>query len=89
MLYRQLTAVIIGGLAVAAATPLSSRDVRRHEPAVKREVPASHILHERQLPHWSRKWKRGARVPREATLPMRIGLKQRNLEQGALLLREQ
>ncbi|KAF3768143.1 subtilisin-like protein [Cryphonectria parasitica EP155] len=54
-----------------------------------RDVPASHALHERQLPQWGRKWKRGAKVSRDALLPVRVGLKQRNLDHGALMLREQ
>lgn len=96
MLFRQLGAILAGGLAAAAAaaaTPFahSVHDVpRRHDAAVaRREVPASHVLHERQLPQWTRKWKRGAKVPRGALLPMRVGLKQRNLDEGAVLLREQ
>lgn len=91
MLFGQLAVILGGGLSLAAAGPLSSsaRDVPgRNDAVVKREVPSSHVLHERQLPQWTQKWKRGAKVPRDALLPMRIGLKQRNLEDGAELLSE-
>lgn len=93
MLFGQLAAILGGGLSLAAAGPLapSARDVpaRRSDAVVtKREVPSSHVLHERQLPQWTQTWKRGAKVPRDALLPMRIGLKQRNLDDGAVLLSE-
>lgn len=87
MLFRQLAAILGGGLSLAAAGPLSPPEARS-DAVVKRDVPASHAIHERQLPQWSQKWKRGAKVPRDALLPMRIGLKQRNLDEGAKLLRD-
>lgn len=92
MLFAQLGAILGGGLALVAAGPLSHnvRDIpsRPDAPVSKRTVPDTHVLHERQLPQWTSKWKRTAKVPRDALLPMRIGLKQRNLEDGALLLRD-
>lgn len=94
MLLRQLGAVLAAGGLVAqvAASPLSHsvQDIPRRVDAqiTKRAVPDTHVLHERQLPQWIHKWERGAKVPREALLPMRIGLKQRNLEEGAKLLRD-
>ena len=48
----------------------------------KREVPSSHSLHERHLPHWSQEWTKRSKVPDTQILPMRIGLKQCNLEAG-------
>ncbi|KUI54358.1 Tripeptidyl-peptidase sed1 [Cytospora mali] len=91
MLFGQVAAVLAGGAAVAAAGPLSHsiRDLQGaagHAGLGKREIPSSHVLHERQLPQWSHNWKRTAKVPRDALLPVRIGLKQRNLEEGAELL---
>ncbi len=50
--------------------------------AKKREVPRSHVLHERHLPHWSQRWTKRDKVDGSAMLPMRIGLKQSNLEAG-------
>lgn len=94
MLFGQVAAVLGGGISlVAAAGPLAHavRDVPARADAnaiAKRSVPSSHVVHERQLPQWSQKWKRGAKVPKDALLPMRIGLKQRNLEHGAELLGE-
>lgn len=91
MLFGQVAAFLAGGAALAAAGPLSHsvRDLLGgHAALSRREIPSSHVLHERQLPQWSRSWKRAAKVPREALLPVRIGLKQRNLKEGAELLRE-
>lgn len=91
MLFRQLGAILGGGLAIVAAGPLSHsiRDVPgRPDAVVRRDIPASHALHERQPLFWTQKWKRGAKVPRNALLPMRVGLKQRNLDEGAELLRD-
>lgn len=87
MLFRQLTA-ILGGLSLAAAGPLAAphEDAGKPGSVSKRTIPDTHVLHERQLPQWSQNWKRGAKVGRDALLPMRIGLKQRNLEEGAELL---
>lgn len=48
----------------------------------RRAVPPTHSLHERHLPHWSRQWFKRSKVPDEQILPMRIGLKQQNLEAG-------
>lgn len=91
MLFRQLGAILGGGLAIVAASPLSHsiRDVPgRPDAVIRRDIPASHVLHERQPLHWTQKWKRDAKVPRNALLLMRVGLKQRNLEEGAELLRD-
>ena len=48
----------------------------------KREVPATHRLHERHLPHWENSWTKRSKLPEAHVLPMRIGLKQRSLEAG-------
>ncbi|CAN8102435.1 unnamed protein product [Discula destructiva] len=92
MLFAQLGAILGGGAILVAASPLSHsvRDIpsRPDAPLSKRAVPDTHVLHERQLPQWTSKWKRTAKVPSTALLPMRVGLKQRNLEDGASLLRD-
>ncbi|KAJ5164123.1 uncharacterized protein N7500_005953 [Penicillium coprophilum] len=54
----------------------------------KREAPASHVLHEKQVAHWSSRWAKRNRIPAWKLLPMRIGLVQRNLEVGAGLLQK-
>ena len=72
--------VLASGLFLQAmAGPIS------HEYAglrTKREVPASHSLHERHLPQWSGQWTKRSKVPDTQVLPMRIGLKQCNTEAG-------
>lgn len=80
MLLPSLIAVLSGGLLLEViANPISLGHV---EPRAKREVPASHSLHERHLDHWSTYWSKRSRVPATQILPMRIGLKQSNLEAG-------
>ena len=80
MLLQSLVAALAGGLILqAVASPLSPQfaGVQR-----KREVPATHALHERHLPHWETQWQKRSKVPDHQVLPMRIGLKQCNLEAG-------
>jgi tripeptidyl-peptidase I len=44
-------------------------------------APVKHVLHEeRSMP--SRDWVKGARIEKNAVIPMRIGLTQTNLEKG-------
>jgi tripeptidyl-peptidase I len=87
MRFDQVVAVLAGSLTIASAGPMPHmiRDVE-YPSTNKREVPSSHAVHERQLPHWARSWRKVAKVPRKTLLPMRIGLKQSNLEQGPELL---
>ncbi|RDW62407.1 hypothetical protein BP6252_11840 [Coleophoma cylindrospora] len=76
---HSLVVALAGGLILEAfASPLS-----QHTRAPgKRDVPSSHILHERHLPHWSKQWTKRSKVPDHQVLPMRIGLQQHNLEAG-------
>lgn len=69
MLPQILVAALTTGLALGS-------------PLKRREVPNSHRLHERHLPHWSAEWTKRSKVPSSEILPMRIGLKQSNLEAG-------
>lgn len=69
MLPQILLAAVATGLALAG-------------PLKKREVPNTHRLHERHQPHWSAQWTKRWKVPSTRVLPMRIGLKQSNLEAG-------
>ncbi|KAI8628143.1 subtilisin-like protein [Xylariaceae sp. FL1651] len=73
-----LTTAFVAGLALeVAAGPVA------HDNTLKqREVPRTHVLHERHAPHWGQKWTKRAKVPADAVLPMRIGLKQSNLDAG-------
>lgn len=81
MLLQRLAIALATGLAVGA----SAQDVHV---STKRELPATHILHERQMDHWARTWEKRDRVPESALLPMRIGLRQSNIEQGRSMLSE-
>lgn len=94
MLYRSLACgALLGSLALqvaasplghqqhaaadtlSARTPLSSKNHRR-------SIPDTHVVHERQLPHWADTWSAAEAVPGNVNLPMRIGLKQQNLQVG-------
>jgi tripeptidyl-peptidase I len=44
-------------------------------------IPATHVVHEKRLAP-PRKWLKRDRISSEAILPMRIGLRQSNLEKG-------
>lgn len=77
MWIASILAALVSGLAVqVAASPLS------HSVPAKRAVPVSHSLHERHLPAWEKQWVKKSKVAGEQILPMRIGLKQSNLEAG-------
>ncbi|KAI1858042.1 uncharacterized protein JN550_012935 [Neoarthrinium moseri] len=79
------------GLAVlkVSASPLLGHDVENLESSpvrAKRTIPETHIEHERQTLEHARRWGKIERPRSDAVLPMRIGLKQRNLQQGHDLL---
>ncbi|KAH6656282.1 peptidase S8/S53 domain-containing protein [Truncatella angustata] len=89
MLFRQLALATTSGLAIGAvASPLASPSRDAVTAVSKREVPATHGLHERQAAHWGRQWAKRDRVQGRALLPMRIGLSQRNLDVGARHLKK-
>ena len=78
MLRRSLLTALAAGLALeVVASP-----VARDGAPKKREVPSTHALHERHAPHWGQRWSKRAKVPANSMLPMRIGLKQSNLDAG-------
>lgn len=80
MLLHSFAAALASGLVLeATASPLLNAYTGA---PLKREVPASHSLHERHLPQWSQQWTKRSKVPHNQILPMRIGLKQCNLEAG-------
>jgi tripeptidyl-peptidase-1 len=80
MLLRSLVAALASSLILEAmAGPLSHQYTGIR---TKREVSPTHSLHERHLPHWSQQWTKRSKVAETQILPMRIGLKQCNLEAG-------
>lgn len=82
MLFNSLVVALASGLVLqTVATPISNNGLK-----TKREVPHTHSLHERHLSHWSNVWTKKSKVPDTQLLPMRIGLKQSNLEAGHDLL---
>lgn len=78
MLFRPLVVALGFGLALEAlASPLPHSDASR-----KREVPTTHALHERHTGSMANRWAKREKLPGTAILPMRIGLKQSNLDKG-------
>jgi tripeptidyl-peptidase-1 len=78
MLFRGVLAALAAGLVLeAAASPLAHNAVRQ-----KREVPSTHMEHERHQPHLARRWAKREKVPSSAMIPMRIGLTQFNQDAG-------
>ncbi|KAK3314311.1 alkaline serine protease [Apodospora peruviana] len=82
MILPRFAILAVSGLVLQAlAASLPVHDV--HAAAIKRrDIPETHVLHERGLPHWSTTWERRAKIPPKALLPMRIGLRQPNLDVG-------
>jgi len=79
MLFRSLVAALGASLALEVlASPL----LRDPSLVSKRQVPATHSLHERHNKHMGEHWSKRSRLPRKTVLPMRIGLKQTNLDAG-------
>jgi tripeptidyl-peptidase-1 len=59
-----------------------ARSLRIEHKLSKRAVPESHRLHERQAEQLASTWVKRDKVPPNVILPMRIGVKQDNLDQG-------
>lgn len=87
MRYRLLLSSIWGALAPLHLATASPTDQGRLRPQ-KRVAPDTHVVHERQMPHWSQTWQKRSKVEGSALLPMRIGLRQINIQQGHELLME-
>jgi tripeptidyl-peptidase-1 len=88
MLYKEFVAAALFGAAAidsALATPFDAGRLLS-----KRDVPSTHVRHERQMPHWSWTWERKQKVKKSTVLPMRIGLRQLEdkLQEGRDLLME-
>jgi len=88
MLYKEFVAAALFSAAAidsALATPFDAGRLLS-----KRDVPSTHVRHERQMPHWSWTWERKQKVKKSTVLPMRIGLRQLEdkLQEGRDLLME-
>ncbi|KAI0885109.1 subtilisin-like protein [Annulohypoxylon maeteangense] len=69
-------------LEVLAAPPFHNSGSSRP----RRSIPDTHIQHEKRTEVQARSWAKVQRAVPEAILPMRVGLKQRNLQSGHDLL---
>ncbi len=78
MLLRCVLAALAGGLVLETAASPLVRDASQK----KREVPSTHVLHERHVPHLASRWAKREKLVSTTMMPMRIGLKQFNLEAG-------
>jgi tripeptidyl-peptidase-1 len=84
MLLRSLVAAFGLGLAIeVVASPLL-----RDKSTGKRDVPITHTVHERHKPRIANHWNKRERLSAKTVLPMRIGLKQLNLDAGHTRLME-
>ncbi len=78
MLFRYVLAAVASGLVLETAASPLARDIIQK----KREVPSTHVQHERHLPYLARRWAKRDKLRSTTMMPMRIGLKQFNLEAG-------
>lgn len=88
---RLFLLAIAGAIAVEAGvassrTPARGHAVRDASSSAGRRIPPSHIVHERHEPRHTEGWTRAERADQDAILPMRIGLKQSNVDLGHELL---
>jgi tripeptidyl-peptidase-1 len=90
-----LLVVALGVLAVDARVALSSipgyqhsvRDTVGPDARLRKgRIPQSHVVHERHEPEHTEGWTRIERADPIAILPMRIGLKQSNVDRAHELL---
>lgn len=88
---RLFLLAIAGALAVEAGVASSRTPVSEHASSLagglpRRRIPPSHIVHERHEPRHTEGWTRAERAHQEAILPMRIGLRQSNVDLAHELL---
>lgn len=80
-LFRFIALVGLAALEVLAAPPFHNRDS-----GSKRSIPKTHIRHEKRSEVQASSWTKVKRAIPGAILPMRVGLKQQNLQSGHNLL---
>ncbi|KAI1214352.1 subtilisin-like protein [Annulohypoxylon truncatum] len=81
-LFYVLTLAGLSVLEVLAAPPFHNHGSSRP----RRGIPDTHIQHEKRTAVQARSWTKVQRAVPEAILPMRVGLKQQNLQSGHDLL---
>ena len=74
------------GVVFGSPTISTSGKVRTPRGLSKRRVPTTHVLHERHLSGNLEGWVKRGLADAKSLLPMRIGLKQSNLDEGHDLL---
>jgi tripeptidyl-peptidase I len=77
-LHHLSAALSIGLVLGTSASPLISKETTYK----KREVPSTHVLHERHVPQLAARWSKWEKLSAKTMVPVRIGLKQYNLDAG-------
>ncbi|KAI0131101.1 protease S8 tripeptidyl peptidase I [Daldinia grandis] len=80
-----ITVAALAALEVFAAPPFHQSSGAEHS-RLGRRIPDTHIQHEKRAPVQERSWTKLRRAVPDGILPMRIGLKQQNLQPGHDLL---
>ncbi|OTB14731.1 hypothetical protein K445DRAFT_62316 [Daldinia sp. EC12] len=84
-LFHFITLVAFAAPNVFAAPPFH-KSYNTESPKLGRSIPETHIQHEKRAAVQERSWRKVQRTVPDAILPMRIGLKQQNLQSGHDLL---
>lgn len=72
-----------------SSSPLFEHDIESFVdefPQTRRSIPETHVQHEKRTGAQERRWVKVERADPHAKLPVRIGLRQRNLQEGHDLL---
>ena len=80
--------MLLHTLAVALSFGLALEGLASPLQYSKREVPITHTIHERHTSSMGQRWMKRDKLSSTAVLPMRIGLKQSNLDLGHTRLME-
>ncbi|KAI0854023.1 protease S8 tripeptidyl peptidase I [Daldinia vernicosa] len=84
-LFNFITLAALAALEVFAAPPFR-QPLSAESSKLRRRIPDTHIQHEKRAAVQERSWTKIQRAVPDAILPMRIGLKQQNLQSGHDLL---
>jgi tripeptidyl-peptidase-1 len=78
MLLRCILTAVAGGLVLGTTASPLARDIIEQ----KREIPSTHVQHERHVPQLARRWTKREKLAPTKMMPMRVGIKQFNLDAG-------